>query len=64
MKYKDLVPTNWTDPLLTGKESVIGKPPFNCIDIENLLRAVRQRIATAENMTSARRRTKKKEVEK
>jgi hypothetical protein len=44
----DLVPTNWLDPLLTGKDRVIGEPPYNCQDIENLLRAIKERIAIAE----------------
>jgi hypothetical protein len=35
-----LVPTSWLDPLLTGPRAVIGKPPYNCPDIERLLSAV------------------------
>jgi hypothetical protein len=45
----DLVPTNWLDPLLTGKDRAIGQPPYNCRDIENLLRAIKKRIARAES---------------
>jgi len=40
----DMVPSNWVDPLLTGPKAVIGKPPYNCNDIENLLNGVRDRI--------------------
>lgn len=39
-----LVPTTWLDPLLTGPSAVIGKPPYNCQDIERLLGAVAERI--------------------
>lgn len=38
------IPTNWCDPLLTGPTTVLGKPPYDCGDIENLLRAVKKRI--------------------
>lgn len=37
------VPTNWCDPLLTGKDS-IGQPPYDCRHIEKLLRGVQDRI--------------------
>lgn len=40
----NLVPTNWLDPLLTGKEKVIGEAPYNNLDIQNLLLAVKERI--------------------
>lgn len=39
------VPQNWCDPLLTGPAAVIGKPPYDCRDIERLLIAVRERVA-------------------
>lgn len=39
-----IIPTNWCDPLLTGEKAVIGKPPYNCIDIEHLLLALKKRI--------------------
>ncbi len=42
------VPTNWLDPLLTGPESVIGRPPYGCSAIERLLVAVRERVRSAE----------------
>lgn len=45
----DLVPTNWCDPLLTGKTAVIEGPPFDCQDIERLLRGIKQRIQEAES---------------
>jgi hypothetical protein len=41
-----LVPTSWLDPLLTGPRAVIGRPPFNCPDIERLLHAVAAEIRT------------------
>lgn len=41
-----LVPTNWLDPLLTGPRAVIGKPPYNCPDIERLLSALAAAIRT------------------
>lgn len=37
------IPTNWLDPLLTGPDAVIGNPPYNCRDIERLLRAIHLR---------------------
>ena len=40
----DAIPTNWLDPLLTGKNAVIGNPPYDCKDIERLLSAIRVRI--------------------
>lgn len=43
----DLVPTNWLDPLLTGPRAVLGQPPYTCADVERLLRAVKQRLASA-----------------
>lgn len=42
------VPTNWLDNLLTGKGAVI-KAPYNGTDIENLLRAVKQRVANVKS---------------
>lgn len=42
------VPTNWCDPILTGKDSVIGKSA-NCSDIEAVLLAVRARIRMRSN---------------
>jgi hypothetical protein len=44
----DAVPTNWVDSLLTGPDAVIGKYPFGCPDIQNLLLAIRRRIAEIE----------------
>jgi len=40
----DLVPTNWLDSILTGKDAVIGRPPYDCKDIQNVLLAVKKRI--------------------
>jgi hypothetical protein len=42
--FAEKVPTSWLDPLLTGPTAVIGEPPYNCQDIEKLLRAVAARI--------------------
>jgi len=42
------VPTNWCDPILTGKDAVIGKTT-NCRDIEAVLLAVRARIRMRSN---------------
>jgi hypothetical protein len=39
------VPSSWLDPLLTGPNKVIGSHPFDCPDIERLLKAIRARIA-------------------
>ena len=39
------IPTNWTDPLLTGPTAVIGRPPYGLPDIERLLVALRTRAA-------------------
>src|SRR5262245_3567727 len=33
------VPTNWTDELLTGRKG-IGEPPYDCRDVEKLLRNI------------------------
>jgi len=43
------IPTSWLDTLLTGKDKVIGEPPYNGIDIENLLNAIRNRIKSKIN---------------
>lgn len=37
------VPTNWTDSLLTGKDGIKG-PPYDCREIEKLLRGTQDRI--------------------
>ena len=47
VKLNDLlaeIPSNWCDPLLTGKNAVIGEPPYDCTDIEQILIAIRDRI--------------------
>ena len=43
-KMMNAVPTNWIDPLLTGSTAVIGRPPYNCQDIERLLLEIRKRM--------------------
>lgn len=43
-QIKEQIPTNWLDSLLTGKEAVIGQPPYNCTDIERLLLAIKKRM--------------------
>ena len=45
----DAVPSNWCDPLLTGPKAVIGKPPYDCRDIERLLNAIRIRVHNAQS---------------
>jgi len=40
----ELIPTTWLDPLLTGKDKVIGEHPYNGKDIERLLSALKKRI--------------------
>ena len=42
-----LVPTNWCDPLLTGKDG-LGPQPWGCPQIEKLLRGIKARIDAAE----------------
>lgn len=37
-------PTSWLDPLLTGPDTVIGQPPYEYLDIERLLLAVKARV--------------------
>lgn len=43
---REAVPNSWLDPLLTGPKAVLGKPPYDCRDIERLLNAVRERVAS------------------
>lgn len=38
------VPTNWLDGLLSCPDAAIGAPPYTGVDIERLLRAVKERI--------------------
>jgi hypothetical protein len=45
------VPTTWLDPLLTGPDAVIGKPPYGCPDIERLLSAIRSRVEAVQSDT-------------
>lgn len=45
-KIIEAIPSNWCDPLLTGEDKVIGKSPYDYLDIENLLNAIRERIET------------------
>jgi hypothetical protein len=40
----DAFPSSWLDPLLTGPEAVVGKPPYSCRDIEALMEAVEDRV--------------------
>lgn len=42
-KAVEAVPTNWCDSLLTGLGG-IGKPPWNCPEVEKLLLGVAARI--------------------
>lgn len=43
-RLADAIPSSWLDPLLTGKNKVIGEPPYDCPDIEHLLNGIRERI--------------------
>ena len=38
------IPTNWIDPLLTGKTAVLKGYDYKPNDIENLLRALKKRV--------------------
>jgi hypothetical protein len=49
------IPTNWLDPLLTGPKAVIGRPPYDCRDIERLLGAIRKRMFPNFDYTTASR---------
>ena len=49
----NLIPTTWLDPLLTGKDAVIGNFPFGCNDIEVLLKAIKKRIEEYEKEARA-----------
>lgn len=40
----ELIPSNWLDPLLSGKNRVVGEYPLSDKDIENLMNALRKRI--------------------
>ncbi len=50
------IPSNWCDPLLTGKAAVIGDSPYNCMDIERLLNGIRDRLkaVATQNQTTRR----------
>lgn len=50
--YAKMVPGNWLDPLLTGEKAVIGKPPYNCKDVERLLLAVADRIRRSKSQSN------------
>ena len=45
----NIIPTNWCDPLLTGKDAVIGDSPYDCNDIVTLLLAIKGRFQTAKD---------------
>ena len=40
-------PTNWCDPLLSGKGAALKSPLWGCPDIERLLAAIKKRVADA-----------------
>jgi len=46
----DCLPTNWLDPMLTGKNAVLGKNPWGCPDIENLINAIRKKMKIVGNL--------------
>jgi hypothetical protein len=41
------LPYTWLDPLLSGKNAVLGKPPYKPDAIERLLLAVKARVEKA-----------------
>lgn len=47
-----LVPTNWLDPLLTGKE--VARPPLTGRSIEALLRGIQDRIRANSSSTETK----------
>lgn len=40
----DSLPSNWCDPMLTGRTAAIGTPPYDCPKIESLIAAIKQRL--------------------
>lgn len=38
------IPSNWLDPMLTGPDCDLGRPPYNCKDVEFLFIALRTRL--------------------
>ncbi len=38
------IPTSWLDPMLTGPEALLGRPPYGCPDIERLLNGIRAAV--------------------
>jgi hypothetical protein len=46
----DCLPTTWLDPMLTGKDAVLGKNPWGCPDIEKLINAIRKKMKVVGNL--------------
>lgn len=47
----DAIPTNWLDSLLTGPDAALSKrAPWGCPEIEQLLRAIKARLAALPTM--------------
>ncbi len=55
-KLLAVFPRNWVDPLLSGPDAVLGKPPWGCPDIERLLQKIeaRQYALMSEHISQAR----------
>lgn len=43
----DVIPSNWLDPLLSGKDAV--NFPLKCPDVERLVNGIRERVRHALN---------------
>lgn len=48
----EAVPSTWLDPILTGRNAVVGKPPYGCPEIEDLFRAISARIVAINAATA------------
>lgn len=46
----DCLPTTWLDPMLSGKDAVMGKNPWGCPDIEKLINAIRKKMKVVGNL--------------
>jgi hypothetical protein len=48
----DCIPTNWLDPLLTGKDSLLRNDPWGCKEIEWLLNAIKNKMKVVGNLSA------------
>jgi len=56
------IPTSWLDPLLSGKDEVMGPHPWGCPQVERLLNAIKARlvkIAATQSRIEKRKRVRK-----